>query len=216
MQSFTVLTSAAVPVRIDKIDTGMILPGRFMRRHRRPGHDYAIAFLHDLRFDDGETPRPDFPLNQGPYQGAEIMVVGADFGCGSSREGAAYAVLDYGLRALVAPSFGEIFYSNCLQNGILPVTLPAAAVRDLWEQLERDPGCRITIDLPAQRLVAPDRTAHTFDINQTRKERLLAGLDDIDVTLQHGEAIATIEQRIRREKPWLVRDDAVRQAVGDD
>jgi 3-isopropylmalate/(R)-2-methylmalate dehydratase small subunit len=212
MKPFTVLTAVGVPVKIDKIDTGMILPGRFMRRHRRPGHDYATAFLHDLRFDENESPRAGFALNKEAYRSAEIMVVGADFGCGSSREGAAYAVMDYGLRALVAPSFGEIFHSNCLQNGILPVGLPPTVVEDLWRQLEDRPGCKITIDLPDQKVVAPDQSIHSFEINQTRKDRLLRGLDDIDVTLQHGDAIANYESQRRIRNVWLPRDDAVKSA----
>src|SRR5262245_5686369 len=211
MKPFTVLSSVAVPVKTDKIDTGMILPGRFMRRHRRPGHDYSIAFLHDLRFDEHEQPRADFVLNQDVYRGAEIMVVGADFGCGSSREGAAYAVLDYGLRALVASNFGEIFAANCLQNGILPVYLPQPVIEDLWRQLESRPGAHITIDLPAQTLTAPNDGVHSFDINRTRKDRLMQGLDDVDVTLLHSDAIARYESE--RRKPWLVGSDAVQRAV---
>ena len=215
MKPFTIVTAVAVPVRIDKIDTGMILPGRFMRQHRRPGHDYSVAFLHDLRFDEKDVPRRDCSLNHAPYHGAEIMVVGADFGCGSSREGAAYAALDYGLRALVAPSFGEIFASNCLQNGILPICLPPTAVDAIWRQLENEPGCRITIDLPAQTLAAPDGSVHSFEINQTRKDRLLRGLDDVDVTLQHSDAISTYETQVRARKSWLTGHDAVRAAVGN-
>lgn len=211
MKPFTVLTAVAVPVKIDKIDTGMILPGRFMRRHRRPGHDYSIAFLHDLRFDEREAPRADFALNKDAYRGAEIVVVGADFGCGSSREGAAYAVLDYGLRALVASNFGEIFAANCLQNGILPVYLPQTVVEDIWRQLENEPGCRITIDLPAQKLVAPDGSVYFFEMNRTRKDRLVRGLDDVDVTLQYGDAISKYENE--RRKSWLVDNDAVQRAV---
>jgi 3-isopropylmalate/(R)-2-methylmalate dehydratase small subunit len=216
MRPFTVLAAVAVPVKIDKIDTGMILPGRFMRRHRRPGHDYSSAFLHDLRFDETESPRADFALNKDVYRGAEIMVVGADFGCGSSREGAAYAVLDYGLRALVAPSFGEIFAANCLQNGILAVGLPQTAVDDICRQLENEPGCRITIDLPAQNLITPDGSIHSFEVNSTRKDRLLRGLDDVDVTLQFADAISTYETRLRTRKPWLPRDDAVQSAAKND
>jgi 3-isopropylmalate/(R)-2-methylmalate dehydratase small subunit len=212
MKPFTTLTAVGVPVKIDKIDTGMILPGRFMRQHRRPGHDYATAFLHDLRFDENESLRAEFPLNKEAYRDAEIMVAGADFGCGSSREGAAYAVMDYGLRALAAPSFGEIFYSNCLQNGILPIGLPPAIVEVLWRQLEDRPGCKITIDLLAQKLVAPDLSIHSFEINQTRKDRLLRGLDDIDVTLQHNNAISDHERRRRIRNVWLSRDDAVKNA----
>jgi 3-isopropylmalate/(R)-2-methylmalate dehydratase small subunit len=211
MKPFTVLTAVAVPLRVDKIDTGMILPGRFMRQHRRPGHDYANAFLHDLRFDEKETPRPEFPLNDESYRGAEIMVVGTDFGCGSSREGAAYAVLDYGLRALVASNFGEIFAANCLQNGILPVYLPQRIIEDIWRQLESASGSQITIDLTAQILKAPDSSVHSFEINKTRKERLVRGLDDVDVTLQYVEQISNYENE--RRKPWLVGDNAVRRAV---
>src|SRR5262249_32772225 len=140
MLSFTVLTAVAAPLEIAKIDTGMILPGRFMRRHRRPGHDYSAAFLHDLRCDEGGRPRPEFVLNMSAYRDAKILVTDADFGCGSSREGAAFAVLDFGLRALVGPSFGEIFQVNCLQNGILAVTLDAATISELWRQLRAQPG----------------------------------------------------------------------------
>src|SRR6516225_9211294 len=127
MLPFTVLTAVAAPLEIAKIDTGMILPGRYMRRHRRPGHDYGEAFLYDLRFDERGAPRNDCALNGPEYRNAEILVTGADFGCGSSREGAAFAVMDFGLRALIGPSFGEIFEVNCLQNGIPAITLPEAA-----------------------------------------------------------------------------------------
>src|ERR1700710_3103964 len=145
MEPFKTLTAVAAPVEIAKIDTGMILPGRYMRQHRRPGHNYSEAFLHDLRFDEKERPRPDFPLNIPAYQGAQILVTDADFGCGSSREGAAYAVLDFGLRALIGPSFGDIFYANCLQNGLLPIVLPYEAIHSLWRQLRAVPGAKITI-----------------------------------------------------------------------
>ena len=148
MLSFTVLTAAAVPLEIAKIDTGMILPGRFMRRHRRPGHDYSDAFLHDLRFDGQGRPRPDFVLNVPAYRNAKILVTDADFGCGSSREGAAFAVMDFGLRALVGPSFGEIFQVNCIQNGIPAIVLAEAIIRDIQRQLRERPGSEVTIDLP--------------------------------------------------------------------
>jgi 3-isopropylmalate/(R)-2-methylmalate dehydratase small subunit len=203
MQPFEVLTAIAAPLRIDKIDTGMILPGRFMRRHRRPGHDYSIAFLHDVRFDENGAPRADCALNADLFRDARILVAGADFGCGSSREGAAYAALDYGLRAIVAPSFGDIFATNCLQNGILTIRLPHRDVQRIWGQLEAGPERRMTIDLPAQRLHAPDGTVHAFDINPTRKERLVQGFDDIDVTLQHAEAIDRHEVQRRERRPWL-------------
>jgi len=203
MLPFTVLTAVAVPLEIAKIDTGMILPGRFMRRHRRPGHDYSEAFLHDLRFDEKGVPRPEFAMNMPAYAKAEILVTDSDFGCGSSREGAAYAVMDYGLRALIGPSFAEIFYGNCLQNGLLPVTLPEPVVHDLWAQLRNTPGATITIDLPNQQVIAPDGSAHAFEINQLRKERLVLGIDDIDVTLEHRAAIDAFEAKRRQAYPWL-------------
>jgi 3-isopropylmalate/(R)-2-methylmalate dehydratase small subunit len=203
MPSFTVLTAVAAPLDIPKIDTGMILPGRFMRRHRRPGHDYSDAFLHDLRFDEAGQARADFVLNMPAYRDAKILVTGSDFGCGSSREGAAFAVMDFGLRALVGPSFGEIFQVNCLQNGILAVTVTETVIDDLWRQLRQQPGAEITIDLPRQRLTAPNETAHPFDISPLRKDRLLRGLDDIDVTLQFRDAIESFESKRRAALAWL-------------
>src|SRR5713226_10517295 len=203
MQPFTVLTAVAAPLEIAKIDTGMILPGRFMRRHRRSGHDYSDAFLHDLRFDEKGSPRGDFSLNMPAYRDAKILVTDSDFGCGSSREGAAFAVMDYGLRALVGPSFGEIFQVNCIQNGILAVTLPEAIIPDIWRQLKERPGAQLTIDLPNQVVIAPDQTAHAFDISPLRKDRLERGIDDIDVTLQYRDAIEGFEAKRRAAMPWL-------------
>jgi 3-isopropylmalate/(R)-2-methylmalate dehydratase small subunit len=203
MQPFTVLTAVAAPLEIAKIDTGMILPGRYMRRHRRPGHDYGEAFLYDLRFDDKGQPRADFPTNQPAYRDAKILVTDQDFGCGSSREGAAFAVMDFGLQALVGVSFGEIFQGNCIQNGIVAVTLPEAAIHDLWRQLREKPGAEITIDLPNQTVTAPDGNLHGFDISPLRKDRLVRGIDDIDVTLEYRDAIEAFETRRRAAVPWL-------------
>ena len=203
MQPFTVLTAVAAPLEIAKVDTGMILPGRYMRRHRRPGHDYGEAFLYDLRFDEAGRPRADFVLNDPVYRDAKILVTDRDFGCGSSREGAAFAVMDYGLRALVGPSFGEIFQVNCIQNGILAITLPRRSSSDLWRQLRERPGTEITIDLPNQSLIAPDRGTHRFDISPLRKDRLVRGIDDIDVTLEYRDAIESFEAKRRAALPWL-------------
>ena len=203
MQPFTVLTAVAAPLEIAKIDTGMILPGRYMRRHRRPGHDYGEAFLYDLRFDDKGQPRADFPTNQPAYRDAKILVTDQDFGCGSSREGAAFAVMDFGLQALIGVSFGEIFQGNCIQNGIVAVTLPEAAIHDLWRQLREKPGAEITIDLPNQTVIAPDGNLHGFDISPLRKDRLVRGIDDIDVTLEYRDAIEAFETRRRAAVPWL-------------
>jgi 3-isopropylmalate/(R)-2-methylmalate dehydratase small subunit len=209
MLPFTVLTAVAAPLEIAKIDTGMILPGRFMRRHRRPGHDYSDAFLHDLRFDEHGRERADCTLNMPAWRDAEILVTDADFGCGSSREGAAYAVMDYGLRALVGPSFAEIFHVNCLQNGILVVILPEPVIHDIWRQLRQlrqlrqSPGATMTIDLPNQVVTAPDGSTHAFEISPLRKDRLVRGIDDIDVTLQYKDEIESFEARRRAAIPWL-------------
>lgn len=203
MLPFTVLTAVAAPLDISEIDTGMILPGRFMRRHRRPGHDYSDAFLHDLRFDEAGRARADFVLNMPVYRDARILLTGSDFGCGSSREGAAFAVMDFGLRALVGASFGEIFQVNCVANGVLAVTLGERIINDIGRQLRERPGVEITIDLPRQTVTAPDQTAHVFEISPLRKDRLLRGIDDIDVTLTYGEAIEVFEKTRRAALPWL-------------
>jgi len=203
MHPFTILTAVAAPLEIAKIDTGMILPGRYMRRHRRPGHDYGEAFLYDLRFDDKGRPREDFVLNLPAYRAAKILVTDSDFGCGSSREGAAFAVMDYGLQALLGQSFGEIFQVNCIQNGIPAITLPEAAIHAIWRQLMERPGAELTIDLPNQVVIAPDKTAHAFDISPLRKDRLMRGIDDIDVTLEYRDAIESFEARRRSAYPWL-------------
>jgi len=203
MQPFTILAAVAAPLDIAGVDTGMILPGRYMRRHRRPGHDYGEAFLHDLRFEESGRPRGDFVLNEPAFRAAQILVTGRDFGCGSSREGAAFAVMDYGLRALIGPSFGEIFQVNCLQNGVLALTLPEPAVQDLWRQLRARPGANVTIDLPQQTITAPDGRVHAFEISPLRKERLVRGIDDIDVTLAHRGEIESFEAKRREAYPWL-------------
>jgi 3-isopropylmalate/(R)-2-methylmalate dehydratase small subunit len=203
MIPFTVLTSAAVPLPIAKIDTGMILPGRYMRQHRRPGHDYGEAFLHDIRFDETGQPRADCPLNDPAYGKPEILLTDADFGCGSSREGAAYAVMDYGFRAMIGPSFAEIFYGNCLQNGILPVVLGETVVRALQEAVRKAPGTEITIDLPNQVVIDPQGGRHGFEVNPLRKDRLIAGMDDIDVTQQYRDQIIAFEGKRRAAHAWL-------------
>ena len=204
MEPFTRLEATAVVLDIAKIDTGMIIPGRFMRKPRRTGEaTYAEAFLHDLRFDAQGRPRTDCVLNDSASAGAQILITAADFGCGSSREGAAYAVLDYGFRALIGESFGDIFYGNCLQNGLLPIVLHEASVEHLRALVRRDSKARITIDLAAQTVACPDGTRFDFAIDPTRKQRLLEGLDDVGVTLSHVAAIVAFEEQRQRRMPWL-------------
>lgn len=203
MRPFTIITEVAAPLEIPKVDTGMILPGRYMRRHRRPGHDYGEAFLHDLRFDEKDEPRVEFVLNRPDYRDAKILITDSDFGCGSSREGAVFAVLDYGILALVGMSFGEIFQINCIQNGILAITLSEKIIRETWRQLHQRPGAKITIDLPNQSVITPDGALFGFEISPLRKHRLLRGMDDVDVTLQHLDEIERFEAMRRAAMPWL-------------
>ena len=206
MEPFTLLRSVAVPLDIAKIDTGMIVPGRFLRIRRRPGHaDYAQAFLHDLRFNKENNPEHEFVLNLPAYKDGRILVTGPDFGCGSSRESAAYAVLDYGIRALIGTSFGEVFAGNCMQNGILPVTLPPASVRAIMGQLQASPGSKMGVDLEQQLVTGPDGIHYAFEIDETRKERLIKGQDDIDITLNYQNEIETFENRSFTSRPWLPR-----------
>lgn len=204
MEPFTRLEATAVVLDIAKIDTGMIIPGRFMRKPRRKGEaTYAQAFLHDLRFDAEGRPRPDCVLNDPAFAGARILITAADFGCGSSREGAAYAVLDYGFRALIGPSFGDIFYGNCLQNGVLPVVLDDACIDRLRVCVRENPRAKITVDLEAQTVTGPHGAGCEFSIDPTRKQRLLQGLDDVGVTLSHLPAIEAFETSHRGRMPWL-------------
>jgi len=206
VQPFTTWTAVAAPLDIAKIDTGVIIPGRFLRARRRPGEaTYANAFLHDLRFDERERPRADFVLNRPAYRGAGILVTGPDFGCGSSREGAAYAVLDYGVRALVGPSFGDVFVGNCMQNGIVPVVLPLEVVQAWWRELQAAPGSKMTVDLVAQQVIGPDGGVYGFAFDPTRRQRLLEGLDDVGVTLAHLAAIESFERSYAERMPWRAK-----------
>jgi len=203
MEPFTTLTAIAAPLDIAKIDTGTIIASRFTRLRRVPGKlTYENAFLHDLRFDEHEMPRKDFVLNDPAYRGAGILVTAPDFGCGSSREGAAYAVRDYGVRALIGPSFGDVFVGNCMQNGIVPVVLDLDTVQSLWAQLRARPGARMTVDLVQQVVVDVEGGRHAFTIDPTRKQRLLQGLDDVGVTLTHLPAIEAFERAYAQRRPW--------------
>jgi 3-isopropylmalate/(R)-2-methylmalate dehydratase small subunit len=201
MQPFTKLTAVAAPLEMANIDTDMIIPARYLRKLRGPGYE-KLAF-HDIRYDANGSERPDFVLNQAPYRNARILVAGANFGCGSSREAAVYVLFDFGIRAVIAPSFGDIHYGNELQNGMLPVMLPDATCRTLRRQLSDQPGAEISVDLAAQTVSGPDGTTYRFDIDPNYKERLLKGLDDIGLVMQNIEAIEAFEARHHGELPWL-------------
>ena len=203
MTPFTRLCAVAVPLDVANINTDMIFPSRFGRKIRTPQSTYGPFLFYDMRFDAEGEPRADCVLNLATYRDAAILVAGANFGCGSSREAAVYALVDSGIRSVIAPSFGDIHYANQLQNGMLPVILPAEVCHRLCEALEAHPGATLTIDLASQTVTAPDGERHPFEIDATYKERLLNGVDDIGLVLQHVPAIEAYETRRRREKPWL-------------
>ena len=174
-----------------------------LRKLRNDKAGYAPYLFHDMRFDADGREKPEFVLNQPAYRNAGILVAGANFGCGSSREGAVYALLDYGIRAVIAPSFGDIHYANELQNGMLPVTLPEEICRGLRQQLQAQLGATLAIDLPAQTVTDTLGDAHPFMIDPVYKERLLKGLDDIGLVMEQLPAIESFEQTYHTQRPWL-------------
>ncbi|MEO7726401.1 MAG: 3-isopropylmalate dehydratase small subunit [Burkholderiales bacterium] len=201
MEPFTRLTAVAAPFDTPDIDTDMIIPQRFLRKPLTVGYRNFL-FFND-RFDAQGKEKPDFLLHREPYKKARIFVTGPNFGCGSTREGAVYAVTDFGVRAVIAPSFGAFYASNSYQNGLLPVVLPDADVRKLREQLHAKPGAEITVDLPAQTVTGPDGAAYKFEITPSSKERMLQGLDDISITERYEDALQAYEQKLDTEMPWL-------------
>jgi 3-isopropylmalate/(R)-2-methylmalate dehydratase small subunit len=203
MTPFVTLTAVAAPIDITNVDTDKILPARFLRKLRTPTAGYEGYLFHDLRLDPSGKQRPDFVLNQPAYRDAGILVADANFGCGSSREGAVYALMDAGVRAVIAPSFGDIHYANEIQNGMLPVILPEETCSALREQLRARPGSKLSIDLRAQTVTDSAGATHFFEIDAVYKERLLKGLDEVGLVLQHLTTIQAFEQRHHGEHPWL-------------
>lgn len=203
MQPFTRLTAVAAPLDIANVDTDKVIPARLLRKLRSPPHGYAPYLFHDMRFDAEGRERPEFILNQPAYRNAGILVADVNFGCGSSREGAVYAMMDHGIRAVIAPSFGDIHYANEIQNGMLPVILPEETCRNLREQLHAKPGETLSIDLEAQTVTDTEGETHTFQIDSVYKERLLKGLDEVGLVLEHLPAIEAFEKRHHGEHPWL-------------
>lgn len=201
MEPFVRLTAVAIPFLHPDIDTDEIIPHRYLRKPLSAG--YGNFLFHDKRFAAEGVEHPNFVLNQSAYRGARILVAGRNFGCGSTREGAVYALQDYGIRAVIAPSFSEIFSANCVQNGLLPVTLPEAAVASLASQLESRPGAEASVDLAAQTVSFPDGSVHRFEIALTVKTQLLEGLDEIGLTLKHRSEIDAFEAGYRARLPWL-------------
>lgn len=200
MTPFTTLCAPAMPLRLANVDTDQILPGRFMRKPRADGYHHYL--FHDLRRQSDGTLRSDFPLNDPRFASAPILVADRNFGGGSSREGAVYALVDQGIRAVIAPSFGDIFYSNATKNGLLPIRLPIEVIERIWAVAEADPSAPLTIDLMGQTVRVANEAPVTFEIDAFRKECLLNGIDDIDLTLDHAAAIDGFEAADRATRPW--------------
>jgi 3-isopropylmalate/(R)-2-methylmalate dehydratase small subunit len=193
MKPFTTHTGLAAPLNRVNVDTDQMIPKQFLKGLTREG--YGRVLFYDWRYLPGEKPNPDFELNAPRYKGASILVVGANFGCGSSREHAPWGVLDYGFRAIIAPSYADIFYNNCFKNGILPVTLPQEHVDEIFNRIENTEGYQLTVDLPSQTVTDSRGLKFSFDVDPFRKNCLLKGLDDIGLTLEHEADIAAYEKK---------------------
>jgi 3-isopropylmalate/(R)-2-methylmalate dehydratase small subunit len=203
MKPFKTLTAVAAPLDIVNADTDKLIPARLLRKLRLPPKGYEPYLFFDMRFDAEGRERPEFILNQPPYRNAGIIVGDVNFGCGSSREGAVYALMDYGVGAVIAPSFGDIHYANEIQNGMLPVILPVETCRTLREQLHARPGSQLSIDLESQTVTDVNGVRHDFQIDAVYKDRLLKGLDEVGLVLQHLPEIEAFEKRHHGEHGWL-------------
>jgi 3-isopropylmalate/(R)-2-methylmalate dehydratase small subunit len=200
MQPFTRLDAKAAPLDMANIDTDQIIPKQFLKTVERAGLGRGLFF--DLRFDEAGAPKAGFVLNDPAYAGAKILIAGDNFGCGSSREHAPWALMDYGFTCVIAPSFADIFHNNCFNNGLLPVVLPADQVADLLDQAKG--GNHVfTVDLESQTVTAPSGAAFRFEIDPARRRKLLNGLDAIGETLQHGADIDTFESKRALGQPWM-------------
>ncbi len=203
MDPFTKVTGLVAPLDRVNVNTDEITPARFLKTIRSTGFDFTL-FANWRYLDPGaKMPNPDFVLNQTRYKGATILLAEDNFGCGSSREHAPWAIRDYGFRCLIAPSFADIFYNNCFNNGILPITLEHPVVRELFAEAEANEGYTVQVDLAAQTVTTPAGRVLRFEIDQFRKNALLQGLDNIGWTLSHSDEIAAYEQRRKQEAPWL-------------
>jgi 3-isopropylmalate/(R)-2-methylmalate dehydratase small subunit len=210
MKSFTVLTGLAAPMDRANVDTDLIIPKQFLKSIKRSG--FGPNLFDELRYMDEGQPgqdcstrplNPDFPLNQARYQGASILLARENFGCGSSREHAPWALEDYGFRCVIAPSYADIFYNNCFKNGVLPIVLDAALVAGLFSQMYEHEGYQLTVDLAQQTVTTPAGEEYGFEVDAFRKHCLLNGLDDIGLTLESADAIRRYEERWREQSPWL-------------
>lgn len=212
MKSFTQLNGLAVPLMRSNIDTDAIIPKQFLKSIKRSG--FGVNLFDDWRYldegypgqdSDSRQPDPSFVLNEPRYRGAEILLAADNFGCGSSREHAVWALDDYGFRSVIAPSFADIFFNNSFKSGFLPIVLPAEVVQGLADECESTPGYKLTIDLKAQSVTSPTGQSHAFEVDEFRRHCLLNGLDDIGLTLQNSDTIKSYESQRKNSMPWLYK-----------
>jgi len=201
MDKFTTLTGVAAPLDIMNIDTDMIIPKQYLKTIARTG--LGAGLFSELRFKEDGTENPDFVLNKPAYRNARIIVAGDNFGCGSSREHAPWALLDYGVRCVISTSFADIFYNNCFQNGVLPAKVSKEDLAKLMDDASRGANATLTVDLEKQEIRGPDGGIVKFEIDGFRKQCLLNGLDDIGLTMQKGDKIGSFESKMGSERPWL-------------
>jgi len=215
MKQFERIDGLVAPLDRANVDTDMIIPKQFLKSIKRTG--FGVNLFDELRYLDEGQPgqdcsnrplNPDFVLNQPRYQGASVLLARRNFGCGSSREHAPWALEDFGFRVVIAPSFADIFYNNAFKNGLLLVTLPEETVDELFREVEANEGYRLDVDLENQRLITPSGEILEFEVDPFRKHCLLEGLDDIGITLQDKDAIRAFEAKHRQARPWLFRDSA--------
>jgi 3-isopropylmalate/(R)-2-methylmalate dehydratase small subunit len=201
MHPFTKLTSVAAPLKVINVDTDMIIPKQYLKTIKRTG--LGSALFSEMRYDEQGKENPDFVLNQPAYRKAEILVAGDNFGCGSSREHAPWALLDFGIKCVISTSFADIFYNNCFKNGILPIVVSQSDLDKLFDDAERGSNATLSVDLATQEIKGPDGGSIKFEIDSWRKHCLLNGLDDIALTFAKKPAIETYEAKAASERPWL-------------
>jgi 3-isopropylmalate/(R)-2-methylmalate dehydratase small subunit len=201
MEKFEKITGVAAPLPLINVDTDMIIPKQFLKTIKRSG--LGVNLFDEMRYDDEGKEIPDFVLNKPQYREAEILIGGDNFGCGSSREHAPWAIKDFGIRCVVAPSFADIFYNNCFKNGILPIALPQKQVDILMKDAEKGSNARMIVDLEAQTVTTSDGETFTFEVDPFKKHCLMEGLDDIGLTLEKASAIDAFEGKLAMTRPWV-------------
>ncbi|PTX57997.1 3-isopropylmalate/(R)-2-methylmalate dehydratase small subunit [Litoreibacter ponti] len=201
MDKFETLTGIAAPMPLVNIDTDMIIPKQFLKTIKRSG--LGVNLFDEMRYDREGNEIADFVLNKPQYRSAEILVAGENFGCGSSREHAPWAIKDFGIRCVIAPSYADIFYNNCFKNGILPIVLPQEQVDVLMKDAEKGANARMTIDLEAQTVTSSDGEVFSFEVDAFKKHCLMNGLDDIGLTMEKVDSIASFESKAAAERPWV-------------